>query len=389
MGIGACLVPIHATLDGEEILYILNEAEVKVLVVDNQERLYKVLAAINACPTLMKIILIEDSSNQMWPEIVMSFSGLQQLGEARHEGDPLLFLNLSQSVCPEDLATIVFTSGTTGLPKGALISHKNIMAVIKALANVQPPYALESDGTVPFLPLSHVFERVAGHFYGMYVGITSWYAEGVETLVSDIQEIKPTVILAVPRICEKIYQRILLKVAEQAEWRQRFFRWAKGVGDKVSRHLESHKKVNLALRLKFRLAYMMIYRPVVKALGGRVRWMVVSGAPTVVEILRFFHAAGIMIIEGYGLTESTAPATLSRLDDYQLGTAGRPLPGVEIYLAADGEILIKGDIICLGYWNKPEETENLFTEDGFLRSGDIGAWTPEGFLTIIDRKKKK
>ena len=118
MGIGACLVPIHATLDGEEILYILNEAEVKVLVVDNQERLYKVLAAINACPTLMKIILIEDSSNQMWPEIVMSFSGLQQLGEARHEGDPLLFLNLSQSVCPEDLATIVFTSGTTGLPKG-------------------------------------------------------------------------------------------------------------------------------------------------------------------------------------------------------------------------------------------------------------------------------
>ena len=262
------------------------------------------------------------------------------------------------------------------------------MAVIKALANVQPPYALESDGTVPFLPLSHVFERVAGHFYGMYVGITSWYAEGVETLVSDIQEIKPTVILAVPRICEKIYQRILLKVAEQAEWRQRFFRWAKGVGDKVSRHLESHKKVNLALRLKFRLAYMMIYRPVVKALGGRVRWMVVSGAPTVVEILRFFHAAGIMIIEGYGLTESTAPATLSRLDDYQLGTAGRPLPGVEIYLAADGEILIKGDIICLGYWNKPEETENLFTEDGFLRSGDIGAWTPEGFLTIIDRKKR-
>jgi len=388
MGIGASLVPIHASLDPEEINFILNDAGVKVLVVDNQERLRKALAARDTCPALIKVILIEYGPDPIWPEIVMPFSRLQQLGAARHEGDPTLFIKLSQAVSPADVATIVYTSGTTGLPKGALISHKNIMAVIQALADVQPPYALESDVTVPFLPLSHVFERVAGHFYGMYVGITSWYAEGIENLVRDIQEIRPTVILAVPRICEKIYQRILLKVGGQAKWRQRFFWWAKGVGDEVSQHLEGRKKLPLALRLKFRLAYMIVFRPLRKALGGRVRWMVVSGAPTVVEILRFFHAAGILIIEGYGLTESTAPATLSRMDDYQLGTAGRPLPGLELHLAPDGEILIKGDTVCQGYWNKPEETRNLITEDGFLRTGDIGGWTTEGYLTIVDRKKE-
>jgi long-chain acyl-CoA synthetase len=201
MGIGACLVPIHATLDLEEISYILNDSGVKVLVVDNQDRLHKALAAADTCPALIKIILIENSPDQPWPEIVMPFTRLKQLGKVRHEGDPTLFFELSQSVRTADVATIVYTSGTTGLPKGALISHKNIMAVIQALADIQPPYALESDVTVPFLPLSHVFERIAGHFYGMYVGITSWYAEGTENLVRDIQEIRPTVILAVPRIC--------------------------------------------------------------------------------------------------------------------------------------------------------------------------------------------
>ena len=388
MGIGACLVPIHASLDPEEVAYVLRDAGVKVLVVDHEERLRKALTAADTCPALIKIILIEGSPGQVWPEIVMPFSRLQELGKTRHESNPMLFLKLSQSVSPADVATIVYTSGTTGLPKGAVISHRNIMAVIQALADVQPAYALERDVTVPFLPLSHVFERVAGHFYGMVVGITSWYTEGLENLVRDIQEIKPTVILAVPRICEKIYQRILLKVGEQAEWRQRFFWWAKGVGDEVSRHREDHKKLPLALRLRFVLADAIVFRPVRKALGGRVRWMVVSGAATVVEILRFFHAAGIMIIEGYGLTESTAPATLSRLDGYQLGTAGRPLPGLELRLAEDGEILIKGDTVCQGYWGMPEETSQLFTEDHYLRTGDIGAWTAEGYLTIVDRKKE-
>lgn len=388
IGIGACLVPIHATLDVEEINYILNDAGVKILVVDNQERLRKALAAADACAALIKIILIEDSLDQAWPENVMPFNRLQELGKVRHEGDPTLFFKLSEAVTPADVATIVYTSGTTGLPKGALISHKNIMAVIQALASIQPAYALESDVTVPFLPLSHVFERVAGHFYGMYIGITSWYADGIETLVRDVQEVRPTVILAVPRICEKIYQRILLKLSEQAKWRQTLFWWAKGVGDEVSRCREGRKRLPLALRLKFGLAHAVVFRPLRKALGGRVRWMVVSGAPTVVEILRFFHAAGIMIIEGYGLTESTAPATLSRLDDYQLGTAGKPLPALELRLAADGEILIKGDTVCQGYWNKSEESGNLMTEDGYLRTGDIGAWTKEGYLTIVDRKKE-
>lgn len=243
MGIGASLVPIHASLDPEELSYILNDAGVKVLVVDSPGRLRNALEVIDACPALTKIVLIEDSPDQGRPEIVMPFGRLRQLGQAAHENDPLLFLRLSRAVSQADIATIVYTSGTTGLPKGALISHRNIMAVIRALADIRPPYALQSDVTVPFLPLSHVFERVAGHLYGMYVGITSWYAEGIEHVLRDIQEIRPTVILAVPRICEKIYQRILLKAGGQAPWRRRFFWWAKGVGDEVSRRREARKSL--------------------------------------------------------------------------------------------------------------------------------------------------
>jgi long-chain acyl-CoA synthetase len=232
-----------------------------------------------------------------------------------------------------------------------------------------------------------VFERAAGHFYGMYVGITASYAESVQTVLEDFREKRPTMILAVPRVCEKVYQRILMQVQRQPLWRQKVFWWAHGIGAAVSALRENHQPVPPLLKLKYRIAFVLIFKKLRLALGGRVRWMTASGAPTARDIILFFNAAGITVVEGYGMTECFAPATMSNLADYRIGTVGRPLPGVDIRIADDGEILIKGDNVFAGYWKMEKETREAFTADGYLKSGDIGALDKDGFLTITDRKK--
>ncbi|MDA3897984.1 MAG: AMP-binding protein, partial [Desulfobacteraceae bacterium] len=272
-------------------------------------------------------------------------------------------------------------------PKGAMVTHKNIMAVIYSLESISPKFAYETDQTVPLLPLSHVFERVAGHFYGMYVGLTSSYAESIDTFVVDVKEKCPTVILAVPRVCEKVYQRILGQVEEQDEWKQKMFHWGYKIGLEISELREKKRPIPLVLGLKYKLAYKLIFKKLADALGGRVRWMTASGAPTSRDIVLFFNASGITVIEGYGMTECCAPATMSNLSDYKIGTVGKPLPNVDIKIADDGEILVKGDNVFAGYWKMEKETKESFTDDGYFMSGDIGQFDADGFLSITDRKK--
>ncbi len=387
LGIGAVLVPVYSTLTTEEIEFIVSHSESKVLVVENEEQLEKALGARKKCPRLEKIVLIETGDRSLMPQGVVSFEDVMQAGRRKHDEDPKLFDRLADEVDIEDLASIVYTSGTTGHPKGAMISHKNIMAQIKALASVEPQYGFDTDQTVPFLPLSHVFERIAGHFFGMYVGLTSSYAESMDTIVADIQEKRPTEILAVPRVCEKVYQRITMQVRNEPAWKQKVFFWGQKVGAKISDFRERKKRIPLLLRIKYFIAFRMIFKKLQNALGGRVRWMTASGAPTAKEIIQFFNGAGIQVIEGYGMTELTAPATMSNLADYRIGTVGKPLPGVDIKLDNDGEILVKGDCVVKGYWRNEEATREAFTPDGYLRTGDIGIFTEEGFLIITDRKK--
>ena len=250
-----------------------------------------------------------------------------------------------------------------------------------------PRYGFETDQTVPFLPLSHVFERIAGHFYGMYVGLTASYAENMDTIVADIQEKRPTEVLAVPRVCEKVYARITMQVRDQPAWKQKVFFWGQKVGQKISDRREQKKRIPLLLKLKYKIAYVMIFKKLAMALGGRVRWMTASGAPTAKEIIQFFNAAGIMVVEGYGMTELTAPATMSNLAEYRIGSVGKALPGFEIKLADDGEILVKGDNVIKGYWKLPDVTRESFTADGYFLTGDIGMFDSDGFLYITDRKK--
>jgi long-chain acyl-CoA synthetase len=386
LGIGVCVIPVYPTLAAEEIEYILNNSESKVIVPENKNQLKKVLEIVDKCPGLEKIIVMDEKDAVGHPK-VMSFKELLKLGHKKHAEDPALFEKLSQEVTVDDLATIVYTSGTTGLPKGAMITHGNIFWVVKSLDAIRPPFASDKDCTVPFLPLSHVFERIAGHFYGMYCGITASYAESIETLLADFEEKRPTMILAVPRVCEKVYQKIMAQVKEQSPFKQKIFAWGQKVGDRISERREKHKRIPLFLKLKYKIAYAIIFKKLQNKLGGRVTWMTASGAPTAEEIIRFFNAAGITVIQGYGMTEATAPATMQSLADYRIGTTGKPIPGMDIKIADDGEILLKGGNVIKGYWKLPNETRDAFTPDGYFMSGDIGMFDEEGNLLITDRKK--
>lgn len=387
LGVGGCLVTVYPTLTAAEVAYIVRDSGSRVLVVEDAPQLAKARQALAECPALEHVVMMDPPPGHQGNPPVMAFSRLESSGEEEARNQAGHFERLAAEITPADRATIVYTSGTTGTPKGAVITHGNIMAVIRSLDAIEPKYATERDQTVPFLPLSHVFERAAGHFYGMFVGITASYAESVTTLLEDLREKRPTMILAVPRVCEKVYQKIQMQVAAQPAWRRRVFHWGHAIGARMSTLREARSPAPLALRLQYALAYRLIFRKLQEALGGRVRWMTASGAPTAREIILFFNAAGITVVEGYGMTECFAPATMSNLADYRIGTVGKPLPGVEIRLDTDGEILIKGANVFQGYWNLEHETRAAFTADGFLRSGDIGNFDAEGFLSITDRKK--
>jgi len=387
MGVGLCIVPVYATLPESEVGFIVGNSEAKVIVVEDAVQLEKALYAKERCSSLQKIVLIkEDDAGEENPDVI-SFGALSDLGHKKYEQDQDLFPKLSKEVKPQDLATIQYTSGTTGLPKGAIITHKNIHSVLVSLHSVEPKYATDTDHTSPFLPLSHVYGRIADHMMGMYEGITSSYVESINTIVDDIKEVRPNMVMAFPRVLEKVYFKIQARVEEESALKQKIFRWGQSIGSQVAELQEKKEPVPFMLGLKYKIAYAMVFKKLRDALGGRVRYMTASGGPTAREIQHFFNAAGIKVVEGYGMTEATAPVTMSNLDHYRIGTTGPAIPGLEIKIADDGEILIRGDNVVSGYWNMPEETGNAFTEDGFFMTGDIGNLDENGFLTITDRKK--
>lgn len=385
IGIGAVTIPIYVTLPAHEVGYVISNSESKVYIAENKVALQKGLDVLDVCPQMEKIVVIDPTDCDMSSDILISFEELRKLGREKAEKEPELFEKLTDAVERDDLATFVYTSGTTGPPKGAMITHGNILSVCEALDEMK--WADDRDVFVAFLPLCHVFQRVAGHFFAMCVGIYTHYTESFDTIVEDIQTKKPTILLAVPRVCEKIYAKILGQAKEQPQWKQSIFNWAVGIGADVSKLMEQKKSIPTILNLKYKIAYKMVFEKLREALGGRTRWMVASGAPLSREIADFFNAAGVFLIEGYGMTECSAPATLNKLDNYKFGTAGTPLSCNEIKIAKDGEVLIKGGNVMNGYWNMPEQTAEAFTKDGWLMSGDIGEIDGDGFLKITDRKK--
>ncbi len=387
LSIGAIVVPIYATVARDEVDYVLRNSGSKVLIVENATQLAKAKDTLSAGGELEVIAVMDTEGADLNGSTIISYQELDERGASLHDKESDLFEKLSAEVGPDDLATLQYTSGTTGMPKGAMLSHGNIMANIYALDAVEPKFGYEDDINVGFLPLSHIFERVPVHMYIMFKGITKHYAGSMETLVEDIQAKKPTILFAVPRVHEKIYQKMVMAIKEKPPLVQKLFAWAQRVGAEYSRCDEQQIPHPLGLKMRHKLAYALVFKKLQQALGGQVRWMCAAGGPIAREIVNFFNAAGIFVLEGYGMSEVCGGGTLSNLDDFSPGSVGRPLPGLDMKIAEDGEILMKGDMVFSGYWKMDELKSEIFTEDGYFKTGDIGHFDKSGRLYITDRKK--
>ena len=380
---GGITVGVYPTSTPEQTAYVLNHAETAVCFVEDEEQLDKLLSIQDQVPSLSTIVLFEAGAVKQ-----SGAAGLHDLiedGRIAAEQNPTLTAERWQAVEPADLAMLVYTSGTTGPPKGVMLTHNNVYATIEALLQVMP--AREDDMGVIFLPLGHVLQRMAS-YAGLYAGSTGVYAERLDKIMDHMAEFKPTVQAAVPRIYEKIHAKIYNRVGDASPVRQKLFHWAVDVGREVSRRQRAGQSIGRLLETQHKAADRLVLKRIRDVFGGRIRYMVSGAAPIGMELLEFFHACGIPIMEGYGLTETSGPATINRQNEFRFGTVGRDLPICETKIADDGEILIRGDNVFTGYYNDEAATAEAFTEDGWFRSGDIGEKDAQGFLRITDRKKE-
>lgn len=376
--LGAITVPIYPTLTPAQVREILVDSEPKVLVVSDKRQLKKAQDALK--DTRLQIVLIgmqPDEQGEALPfEQVMNMPG-----ELSEEG----FRKMALSVQPDDLATLIYTSGTTGEPKGAMLTHANFISNIQACLEVLE--IQKNDLFLSFLPLSHVFERMAGHFLPIYAGLTIAYAESLFTLAADMVEVKPTVMLGVPRFYTSVQDRILASIREQTPLKQKLFYKALEVGKIYSRCWREGRSCPLSVRLMHSVLDQLVGAKIRERVGGRLRFFVSGGAALPKETAEFFHAFGILILEGYGLTETSPVLSVNPLHAPRFGSVGKPIPGVEIKIAEDGEILARGPNIMKGYWRKPEATREAIDPDGWFHTGDIGYMDEHGYLYITDRKK--
>jgi long-chain acyl-CoA synthetase len=300
---------------------------------------------------------------------------------------PELFARISRRAGPDDLATIIYTSGTTGIPKGVMLTHRNLVSNVISAGEV---FQLqESDLALSFLPLSHIFERTALYIY-LWRRVTVSFARGVETVAEDIREVCPTVLTAVPRLFERIYGTINKKASEAKPFQQKIFHRAIRVGRQYAQVLDRRERVSLRLKLEYRLLDRLVFSKWRAAVGGRIRFFVSGGAALPSDLATIFFGAGLPILQGYGLTETSPVVSFNRPDNNRIGTIGQPIPGVRVKVAEDGELLVHGDCVMRGYYLMPEETEQVLREESdgvWFHTGDIGTIENDGFIRITDRKK--
>jgi long-chain acyl-CoA synthetase len=381
--LGAVDVPIYPTLTPKQIEFIFKDAGVKLAVVSNPLQLGKLLKIRGGLKTLRNIILMNEKS-EPGNNKILSYADIYAKGEEYEKLHPTYFRELLSKAKPEDLLTIIYTSGTTGNPKGVMLTNDNLVTNIKSSADVIP--FTYRDTLLSFLPLCHSFERMAGYYTAMACGATVAYAESAETVGDNLLEIHPTVVTTVPRLFERIYSRLMKQVDSSPVPRQKIFHWALSVG----RAYATAKKtgvVSTILKVQHTVAERLVFSKLQQRTGGRIRFFVSGGAALAKELGEFFEAMGITIIEGYGLTETSPVLSANRIDDYKFGTVGKPIPGVEIKIADDGEILAKGPNIMKGYYNNPQATEEVIDKEGWFHTGDVGMFDPQGHLMITDRKK--
>ena len=376
---GVWNVPIHSVLTAEQVRYIVQDSGVRVLLASSAEQVAKARSACSPLPHDVQVISFD--SLAPLPEGVLAWDGLVSEGRALMQGVTDEDLRTSaQQATPEDVATILYTSGTTGNPKGVVLTHRNLFSNVAAVSLALPVHP--TDSALSFLPLSHVFQRMADYVL-MSRSCTISYPHSKDTLGEDLRTVRPTVVVAVPRVYEKVYGASV----SSGGIKGMLVRWAREVGLKWTSERLSGRVPPLPVRAAHRIADTLVFSKVRAALGGRIRMFVSGSAPLEPEVARFFYAAGMPIFEGFGLTETSPVLTVSTPDELRIGKVGRPVVGTEIRIADDGEILARGPQVMKEYHNRPDETAAAIDREGWFHTGDIGELDAEGFLCITDRKK--
>lgn len=389
LAIGAVTVPIYQNLPLTQAAFILNEPQCRYLVLERAFQPTLLREVERVAPHLEGVVLLEGFGETdklpVWKngELVMLEGANARHGKgSAHAGATEVEVRRAH-LRASQLATLVYTSGTTGTPKGVELTHDNFLAEVEGLADAVP-FPQHYVGLM-FLPLAHIVAR-AMQMYQIVNGWVAAYAESLEKVAENLLTVRPHFFVSVPRLYEKVYQRVQDQLAQAPAWKRRFFQWAVRVEEQVARCRRRRQAVPWGLVWRHPIAR-AVFRPLRARMGGRLVCAISGGAPLAESLAKFFHAAGILILEGYGLSETTAAVTINRVGDLHFGTVGKPLKDVQLRLADDGEILVKGRVVGRGYFQRPEETAAVFDADGWFRTGDIGGFSREGFLRITDRKK--
>ncbi|MEW6744046.1 MAG: long-chain fatty acid--CoA ligase [Planctomycetota bacterium] len=373
-------VPFYTTHGASDIEYILRDAECRFLFVSGAPLLARIRPIIGRIPHLERVIVFDPVPDAEGP--VLHVSGLAALASAREER--LLALRLEEGR-HDDLATIIYTSGTTGPPKGVMLTHGNILANCEAVQAHVPIGS--NDRNLSFLPISHAFERTAGQYVFLFAGGEIAYAQSPATMAEDLLEVRPTVLLGVPRFYEKFHSRVMHTVARSRTLRRLLFAWGTSIGRRVFEKRDRAEGVPHHLRVRYAVARSFLFRKIHERTGGRIRFLVSGGAPLSPEIVEFFGSVGLTLLEGYGLTETAPVVSCNQLDSRRLGSVGKPLPGWQVKIGEDGEILVRGPSVMRGYYKRDSDTAAALDSQGFLRTGDIGFIDGDGFLFVTGRKK--
>ncbi|HZG53985.1 MAG TPA: long-chain fatty acid--CoA ligase [Pyrinomonadaceae bacterium] len=380
---GVVDVPIYPTQAPPQVRYILDDSGARVIFVRNRASFERIFEAVDGCDKLEHLVFFEPEGAA--DVGATTLDELCERGRAHRRERPDSLDEIARSVSAADLATIIYTSGTTGEPKGVMLTHANL---VTNLIDSSGHLAFsETDVALSVLPLSHVFERLGMYMY-IHHGMSVFYAESVEKIGDNMREVRPTVMLCVPRLFEKIYARIQEKAAAGGKLKAKMLAWAVGVGKLWAQYKVARKPVPPLLQLKHDLALRLVFSKWREGVGGRMRLFVSGGAALPDEIGYIFLGAGLPIVQGYGLTETSPVIAAGTLEDNRIGTVGRPVKNVEVRIAADGEIETRGPNVMRGYYRKPAETRAVFTDDGWFKTGDIGLLDADGFLKITDRKKE-
>ena len=379
--LGAVTVPIYPTLTAGQAAYIVQDSGARVVIASSAEQQEKVREVRDALPGVEMVFTLDapaaDSGFQPWSAVV-------DAGKSSRARDPGATDRLAAAVSGEDVATIIYTSGTTGNPKGVMLTQQNLLR--NTLASHEALTLSTEDRAISVLPYSHVFARMVAHYLYPHAGVTIAIAESMDNLVQNIGEVHPTVMACVPRFYEKMRDKVLESAAAGSPLKQKIFHWAFSVGYRVGKHRQAGTAVPAGLKLQYGLATKLVFSKLHARMGGRMRLFVSGGAALPRDVAEFFLAAGWVVIEGYGLTETSPVITVNRLDRFRFGTVGIPIRGVDVKIADDGEILCAGHNVMKGYFGNEAATNEAIV-DGWFHTGDVGSFDEDGFLRITDRKK--